>query len=160
VMIDAIDDLTPAIKIMLDTYSECMVEERIIGTEATCGVLEQFRDEVYYVLPPVEIIPPASHSFFAADVKYTGDTTEICPGRFSFTVREKITEAARLAHITLGLSQYSRSDFMIQGDDVYFLEVNTLPGLTPESLFPKAAEAVGLSFTDLIRHLVLTAKVS
>ena len=160
VMVDSLSELEQTLGNTLEQYDECMVEERILGTEATCGVLEGFRNEPYYVLPPIEIIPPSTHGFFAEDVKYTGETEEICPGRFSFTVREKITEAARLAHITLGLTQYSRSDFMVRGEDVYFLEVNTLPGLTPESLFPKAAEAVGLSFPELVRHLVLTAKVT
>lgn len=160
IMVDSILDLPNQLTETLARYEECMVEERIMGIEATCGVLEDFRNERYYVFPPIEIVPPPTHVFFSEDVKYNGATEEICPGRFSFTVREKITEAARLAHITLGLSQYSRSDFMVRGEDVYFLEVNTLPGLTAESLFPKAAEAVGLSFPELVRHLVQTAKVS
>jgi D-alanine-D-alanine ligase len=60
-------------------------------------------------------------------------------------------------HTVLGLSQYSRSDFILRDGKAYFLEVNTLPGLTSESLYPKAAEAVGLSFEDLVSFLVETA---
>lgn len=157
-MIDVPDALAAAITTMLETNEEFMIEERIIGTEATCGILEQFRNESYYSLPIIEIVPPIGHDYFSADIKYTGETTELCPGRFSYNEKEKIAEIARLVHTTLGLTQYSRSDFMIKGGEVYFLEVNTLPGLTPNSLFPKAAEAVGLSFNDLIDHLVKTAR--
>ena len=60
-------------------------------------------------------------------------------------------------HNELGLSQYSRSDFIVAPDGVYFLEVNTLPGLTTESLFPKALDAVGVSYSGFIQHLLLDA---
>lgn len=159
VMVNSPDDLANAIHALLASTPECMVEERITGTEATCGVLENFRGEAMYAFPPIEIIPPAGHDFFSADVKYTGETTEICPGRFSFSEREKILATAVAVHQALGLSQYSRSDFIVKDGEIYFLEVNTLPGLTPNSLFPKAAAAVGLSFNELVDHLVATATV-
>lgn len=159
VMVPSVTDLRAVLTSVLAEYETCLIEERIHGVEATCGILENFRDESHYILPPIEIIPPSSHQFFSYDVKYDGSTNEICPGRFSFSVREAIGTAALTAHTTLGLSQYSRSDFMISGDDVYFLEVNTLPGLTSESLYPKAAAAVGLSYTQLVDHLITTARV-
>ena len=158
-MVQSVDDLHAVLEKMFTNYDACLIEERIDGVEATCGILEGFRDEKHYVLPAVEIVPPSTHDFFSEDVKYDGRTEEICPGRFSFSVREALSNAALTAHLGLGLSQYSRSDFMIKGDDVYFLEVNTLPGLTSESLFPKAAAAVGLSFTQLVGHLINTASV-
>jgi len=158
-MASSVDALHSILETVFAEYDTCLIEERIDGIEATCGILEQFRDAKHYILPPIEIIPPATHQFFSTDVKYNGSTAEICPGRFSFSVREAIGNAALIAHTTLGLSQYSRSDFMIKDDEVYFLEVNTLPGLTSESLFPKAAAAVGLSFTQLVDHLVCSATV-
>lgn len=159
IMVGNISDLPAAINSVLKNFESCLVEERIRGVEATSAVLESFRNNDLYVLPPIEIVPPSTHDFFAADVKYTGATQEICPGRFSYEEKEKIAAAASIVHTTLGLSQYSRCDFMVRDGEVYFLEVNTLPGLTSESLFPKAAAAVGLPFTDLVEHLVLTAKV-
>lgn len=159
VMIDGATALADAIAQMTTDTLEFMIEERIRGREATCALLENFRDQSMYVLPAIEIIPPASHDFFAADVKYSGETTELVPGRFSFSEKDAIAQSAVLVHTALGLSQYSRSDFMIRDGEVFFLEVNTLPGLTPNSLFPKAAEAVGLSFAGLIDHLVKTARV-
>jgi D-alanine-D-alanine ligase len=159
VMVDGAGALADAIREMTVNTLEFMIEERIRGREATCALLEDFRDQSLYVLPAIEIIPPASHDFFAADVKYTGATTELVPGRFSFSEKDAIAQTATLVHTALGLTQYSRSDFMIRDGEVFFLEVNTLPGLTPNSLFPKAAEAVGLSFEGLIDHLVKTARV-
>ncbi len=153
------DTLASVLARSLDTYEECLVEERIIGTEATCAVLADFRDTNLYVLPPVEIVPPAHTSFFSAEVKYDGSTAELCPGRFSYDEKEKIARLATIVHETLGLSQYSRTDCIVREGEVFFLEVNTLPGLTAESLFPKAAEAVGLPFAHLIDHLVRTARV-
>ncbi|MFM2423798.1 MAG: D-alanine--D-alanine ligase, partial [Candidatus Parcubacteria bacterium] len=143
----------------LADYDTCLVEERIIGIEATCAVLADFRDSDLYVLPPIEIIPPAHTTFFSTAVKYDGSTTELCPGRFSYDEKEKIAAMATLVHQKLGLTQYSRTDCIVRDGEVFFLEVNTLPGLTAASLFPKAAEAVGLPFAQLIDHLVRTARV-
>jgi len=159
VMIKDTADLKKAILDTLAVYDSCLVEERIIGTEATCGVLEHYRGESYYILPPVEIVPPSSRDFFDYEVKYNGTTEEICPARFSIDIREKIAAVALHAHKALRLSQYSRTDVIVKGNDVYFLEVNTLPGLTNESLFPKAAAAVGMSYDQLINHLIMTARV-
>jgi D-alanine-D-alanine ligase len=158
-MVNSSEALKVALLEMAKADQEFMIEERIRGREATCAVLENFRDQPLYVLPAIEIIPPASHDFFAADIKYSGQTTELVPGRFSFTEKELIADISTAVHTILGLTQYSRSDFMIRDGEVFFLEVNTLPGLTSESLFPKAAEAVGLSFPGLIDHLVRTARV-
>ncbi|MFM2423719.1 MAG: hypothetical protein RLZZ70_104 [Candidatus Parcubacteria bacterium] len=93
----------------LADYDTCLVEERIIGIEATCAVLADFRNTDLYVLPPVEIIPPAHTTFFSSDVKYDGSTTELCPGRFSYDEKEKIAAMATLVHQKLGLTHYSRN---------------------------------------------------
>jgi len=152
-------DLLPKLETALALYEECLVEERIRGVEATCAVIENFRDTDVYVLPPIEIVPPQGHDFFAEDIKYNGATTELCPGRFSYEEKQQLASLASTVHKTLGLTQYSRTDCILKDGLVYFLEVNTLPGLTSESLFPKAAAAVGLSFDRLVDHLVRTARV-
>ncbi len=159
VMVKELADLKDAILGALTSHDSCLVEERIKGVEATCGILEQFRGEEHYVLPPVEIIPPQAKEFFDYEVKYDGSTQEICPARFAMDIREKIGAVALQAHKALQLSQYSRTDVIVKGNDVYFLEVNTLPGLTNESLFPKAAAAIGMSYDQLIDHLIKTARV-
>lgn len=143
---------------LLEQHDSIIVEEFIRGREATVGVLERFRNEDMYVLPAIEIVPPGGSPFFSYDVKYNGTTQELCPGRFSYGEKAKLAEAAALVHQALKCEHYSRSDFLVRDGEVYFLEVNTLPGLTSESLFPKAAAAVGLDFKQLVKHLVETSK--
>lgn len=151
--------LRTAIVELMEQNESLMVEEFIRGREATVGVLQHFRDQDLYVLPAIEIVPPNGSPFFSYDVKYNGTTEEICPGRFSYHEKAKLSDAAALVHRTLNCDHYSRSDFIVRDGEVYFLEVNTLPGLTSESLFPKAAAAVGLDFKQLIQHLVETSRV-
>lgn len=150
--------LRTALEELLRDHEAVMVEEFIRGKEATVGVLQHFRDQEHYILPPIEIVPPGGSPFFSYDVKYNGTTQEICPGRFSYQEKTKLHEAALTVHKALHCDHYSRSDFIVRNGEVYFLEINTLPGLTSESLFPKAAAAVGLSFNELVRHLVETSK--
>jgi len=140
-----------------DRYgSAVLVEEYIKGREATCAVLENFRDKNYYALPPVEILPPEG-KFFDYNVKYNGSTKEICPAGFSHEIKRELERIARRAHRVLGLRHYSRADFIVSPRGIYLLEVNTLPGLTAESLLPKAAAAAGLEFPQLLDHIIQLA---
>ena len=134
--------------------SGVLIEEVIIGREATAGVVEHLRGEALYHLPPVEIIPPATSPFFDLAAKYSGETNEIVPGRFTKTETEELMRQAGLMHNALGLRHYSRSDFIVSPKGIYFLETNTLPGLTKESLLPKSLASVGVKFEDFITHLV------
>ena len=147
-------------KVLDDTlklHEDILVEERISGREATVGILENYRNETRYRMPVIEIVPPQSADFFDAKNKYDGTTEEICPGRFSKAEKEELAAVAERVHKDLGLRGYSRTDFMVSDDGVYFLEVNTLPGFTPESLYPKALHAVGGTFPELVTHLVYEA---
>ena len=130
-----------------------LVEELIRGTEATAGVVEGLRGEDLYALPPIEIVPP-ERDFFSYDAKYSGSSKEIVPGRFSRSVSEELMRMARVMHQGLNLRHYSRSDFMVTPKGIYFIETNTLPGMTSESLLPKSLAAVGVSFPDFLSHLV------
>jgi D-alanine-D-alanine ligase len=151
--------LRDALTTMLSQYETVLVEEFIRGKEATVGVVESFRGHDIYALPPVEIIPPHGLPVFSTDVKYSGETTYICPGRFSYEEKITMADIAIAAHRALHCSQYSRSDFIIKNGEVYFLEINTLPGLTEQSLLPKAAAAVGVDFATLVEHLINGASV-
>lgn len=151
--------LPQALTDALSRFDEVMVEVRIPGREATCGVIERYRDQDLYALPPIEIVVPDETDFFDADVKYNGKTKELCPSNFDSNTKREIERLAKEVHSTLGLSQYSRSDFIVADDAIYFLEVNTLPGLTKESLFPKAIAAVGGTYSAFITHLITDALV-
>lgn len=144
---------------LLIQYEQILVEEYIRGREATVGVLNNFRSADIYALPAIEIVPPNGSALFSNENKYNGTTEEIVPGRFSYSEKAKLSEIAQLVHKAIDCKQYSRSDFIVRDGEVYFLEINTLPGLTSESLFPKAAAAIGLEYHQLIQHLVDNASV-
>lgn len=153
-----VHELVRALQEVLQEREEVLVEKYISGREATVGIVEGLRGEAYYRLPTIEIIPPPTNNFFDYESKYSGATDEICPGRFTKEEKSVLEEAALQAHHLLGLSHYSRSDFIVSDKGVYFLETNTLPGLTSESLLPKALSAVGHSYDDFIAHLIQTAR--
>ncbi len=140
--------------------SDVLVEERVWGTEATVGVVENFRDEKLYALPPIEIIPPQG-DFFSYEAKYTGKSIERVPGYFSKEIQEELVHAARRMHEALGQRHYSRSDFIVTKKGIYFLELNSAVacGLTKESLFPKALASVGVQFPDFLSHIIDRAMI-
>ncbi|MDO8566926.1 MAG: D-alanine--D-alanine ligase [bacterium] len=140
-------------KLFFEGASSVIVEEYIRGQEATAGVVEGLRGEVLYTLPVIEIIPPTG-DFFSYGAKYSGATREVCPGNFSRVAREEIQRVTKVVHRALGLRHYSRSDFIVAPKGVYYLETNTLPGLTAESLMPKSLAAVGVTLRDFLTHLV------
>jgi len=152
-----IPELSRPINEILKYDKVLLVEKRIKGREATCGVLEKFRGEKLYAMPTVEIIPPKDRPFFDYEAKYSGLTQEICPGRFNEKEKKEIQKIARAAHEALGCRHYSRTDIMVAKDGMWYLETNTLPGLTAESLFPKSANAIGCSLAQLLNHLITLA---
>lgn len=131
-----------------------LVEEFVRGKEATVGVADHFRGEETYAFFPVEIIPPGNAMCWSYTAKYDGSSQEICPGNFTPAQKEELADVARKVHKALGLAHYSRSDFIVTPRGAYFLEVNTLPGLTSESLLPKAVKAAGSTLTDFFSHLI------
>ncbi len=144
---------------LFELYDQVLIEQYIRGREATVGVLSNFRNEQLYGLPVIEIVPPGGEPLFSHENKYNGKTAEIVPGRFSYHEKSMLSEAASLVHKVIDCKHYSRSDFIVRDGDIYFLEVNTLPGLTSKSLFPKAAAAIGLEFPELVKHLVENAHI-
>lgn len=153
----SLPELTTALTEVFEVTDLIIVEQFIKGKEGTCGVVEGLRNEKLYCLPPVEIRLPAGKNVFDYEAKYDGCTEELCPANFTDTEKETMQRAAQTVHESLGLKHYSRSDFIIAPSGIYFLEVNTLPGLTPASLLPKSLDAIGVSFPDFLDHLVTLA---
>lgn len=153
-------DLEPAIHKAFAVSPKILVEEFIRGKEATVGVIDHFRGERAYALLPVEIIPPKKHGFFSYDAKYSGETIERVPGNFSPQEKQTLMNYARMAHEALGMSHYSRSDFIVSKRGIYFLETNNAAGvgMTTESIFPKAVAAVGAKLSDFLGHIVELAR--
>lgn len=142
------------------THGDMLVEELLEGREATCCVIDTNGAGEQIVLCPIEIVPHASKDFFDYDAKYGGKTEEIVPGRFSLRDLVDIREAAAKAHRTIGARHYSRSDFIVTPKGIYILEINTLPGLTEESLTPKALAAADMEFADFLDHVLTLALAS
>lgn len=137
-----------------------LVEEFIPGREATVGVVDDFRGHKSYALMPVEIVPPADAAFFDYEAKYSGKSIERVPGNFTEAEKAELMRVARLAHEELGLTHYSRSDFIVSKRGIYFLEINNAAavGLTSESLLPKALHAVGVKLSEFVDHVVGLAR--
>jgi len=130
--------------------SEVLVEQFITGEEITVAVLDG------RALPPVLIRPLSDDRFFDFAAKYADGKTEyIVPAPISDEARADATAQALAAYATLGLGGVARADFIIDAQQrAWFLEVNTLPGMTATSLSPMAAGAVGLSFEDLVEAVL------
>lgn len=126
-----------------------LVEELTPGTELTCGILGETP------LPLIMIRPKEGSAFFDYENKYHADgAEEICPAPVDEELTAAIQAMALTAHKALGLSGYSRADFMYSGGKPYLLEVNTLPGMTRTSLLPQQAAEAGYSFTELTAELI------
>ena len=156
---DSYEALTTGLHKALEVSPKVLVEEYIKGKEATVGVIDNFRGEKTYALMPVEIVPPKKHSFFNYEAKYSGESIERCPGNFSQDEKDELARLARLIHENVGASHYSRSDFIVAKRGIYFLEINSAAavGLTKESLFPKAVQAVGSKMSDFLHHIIQLA---
>ena len=140
-----------ALKIAWRYAPLALIEEYITGTEVTCPILG---NENPQALPLVEIVP--KKAFFDWQAKYNEDLScEIVPARISKSQAKKAQEAALAAYKTLGCRGFGRVDMIIKGDKVYVLEVNTIPGLTPVSLFPKSAQAVDISYSRLLDKIIM-----
>ncbi len=133
-----------------------LVEEYIVGREATCGVLENYRGEPCYAFLPVEITPPAESRFFDYFAKYSGTSVMVCPGNFTVEEKENLQGLAQRVHQALGLRHYSRSDFIVHPRrGIYFLEADALPDLIEESSpYLKSLHAVGTPIPQFLDHVI------
>jgi len=153
-------DFKKAISVATKKCNEVIVEEFIKGLEVTCGIVENTKRQKYFALPVTEIIPPNGR-FFDYEVKYNGSTQEITPARINKNLTTTIQEQAIKAHQILGCRGYSRVDFILKNNKTpYILEVNTLPGLTSESLLPKAAKSAGIGFSELLDIIIKNAMLN
>ena len=143
-------ELAKALKTAFSYSQFALVEEYLRGTEITVPILGNNRP---YALPVIEIV--SEHEFFDYQAKYTdGITKEIVPARINKYLTKKAQEAALAAYQTLGCRGFGRVDMIIRGGKIYVLEVNTIPGLTPVSLFPKAAKVAGISYPMLLDKII------
>jgi D-alanine-D-alanine ligase len=139
-------ELLPAIETAFKESDAVLIESFIDGREVACGVLKTKNRTI--VLPLIEII--SKNEYFDYEAKYTqGRSDEIAPADMPFTITKEIQEISRYVYDILGCKGIVRVDFIVRGETPYFIEINTVPGMTKESLVPKEAAAAGISLEDL-----------
>ncbi len=144
------EDLGPAIARALSVDDRALVEEYLVGRELTVAVIGT--DDLV-PLPVIEIV--TKREFFDYRAKYdSGESEEIVPARIPDETARRAQDTAVRAHLALGCRGMSRTDFVWSDDRLVALEVNTIPGMTANSLLPKAARAAGIEFGDLCARLV------
>ncbi len=151
------EELADALTAGLALGGHSVIEQYVAGREIQVGILEDA------ALPSIEIIP--KEGFYDYENKYQpGAAEEICPAPIPAEWEERLAQYALTVFRTLGLSVYSRADFIVTEDGTpWFLEINTLPGMTPTSLLPQEAAAVGIGYGELCERIIeasLTARKS
>ena len=144
------ENLTTAIKKAFEEDDEIIIESFLDGKEVSVGVIE-YKSKLL-VLPITEII--SENDFFDYEAKYLGKSQEITPARISKAEKELVERQAKKVYQILNMKGFSRSEFIIVNGVPYFLEINTVPGLTGESLIPKQLDAAGINITDFFDQLL------
>jgi D-alanine-D-alanine ligase len=134
-----------------------LVEPFVLGIEVTVGVLD-LHGETARVFPTIEVRTP-SGTWYDYEHRYTvGESEHVIPARVSAACQQRVQDIALAAHRGLGCADLSRADFIVTDrEEIVLLEVNTLPGMTPTSLYPDGARAIGLSFAALMDALIGSA---
>jgi D-alanine-D-alanine ligase len=144
-------DLMPAIEIAFKESNEVMIEAFMKGREVACGVVKTKNKKL--VLPVTEII--SKNEFFDYEAKYTpGRSDEVTPADIPEAITEEIQRLSSLISDLLGCKGIVRVDFIIVNNIPWFLEINTVPGMTAESLIPKQVAAAGITLEDLYSMVV------
>jgi len=147
-IVEKSEDLDAALDAAFEWEDEVVIEQFIKGREFSDGVMEG------KALPVIEIAP--KQGFYDYKNKYAaGSAVETCPAEISEKATQAMKKYAEMAFKALGLTTYARMDFMMDEDEnIYCLEANTLPGMTPTSLLPQEAKVIGMDFEDLCEHLI------
>lgn len=145
------EELQSALKEALREDSEAIVERYIKGTEVTCGLMKT--NQEFTVFPVTEIVP--KNEFFDYEAKYTeGKAEEITPARIDEDLRRKCQELAMKIYDLTDSSGIIRVDFIIKGNQLYFLELNSIPGMSRESIIPKQVTSMGMKMEDVFQKVI------
>ena len=144
------EEFENAIKTAFNEDSNVLIESSLDGTEVSVGVIS-FQGDII-CLPITEIVP--HNDFFDYDAKYKGKSSEITPARISNQMKSLVTKESIKIYKSIGLKGLSRSEFIFKDEVPYFLEVNTVPGLTKKSILPQQVKLAGISLMDLFESLI------
>ena len=151
-------ELPSAIGDVLDEFGAALVEEYLLGDHVTIGIIEFFRDEPVYALPPAHIELPEGALYFDPLREGNARARHTVPSRLSHEVKSLVADIARRAHRALKLAHYSDADFVVTRSGPYLLEMNASPALHEDSAFPHMLEAVGSSLTEFLEHAIMLAR--
>ena len=144
------EDLPEAIRFAFSEGPSVIIEQGIPGQEFTCAAYADA--EGVKSLPVIQIV--TEHDYFDYDAKYNGQSQEICPAPISEDLSGHIQEVSKRIYSHLGCSGVVRMDYILAEDGLYFLEVNTIPGMTSASLVPKMVRTAGLDITDFLTGII------
>ena len=145
------EELVEAVNKALDESPEAIIEQFIAGQEFTCGVVRVGDRKL--VFPVTEVIP--KNEFFNYEAKYIpGMADEITPARISEELTLKVQTLSSQIYDLCNCNGIARIDYILNGDTFYFLEVNTVPGMTETSFIPQQIKAMGLNLTDLLTDII------
>ena len=147
------ENLEDAIMKACKEDEEILIESFLDGKEVSVGIIE-YQGKIE-VLPITEIV--SENDFFDYEAKYKGKSKEITPARISDVEKKKVINTARKVYRVLNMSGFSRSEFILVDGEPYFLEINTVPGMTEESLLPQQAKEASISLTDLFDNAIQMA---
>ena len=150
------EKLIPAIEHAFSEDTEILIESFLNGTEVSIGVIE-YNGKIK-VLPATEIV--TDNDFFDYEAKYLGKVNEITPARLTEIQWKNLNETAEKVYRVLQMKGLSRSEYIFVGDEPYFLEMNTVPGLTAESLLPQQAREAGISLQELFGSAIEASLLS
>lgn len=145
-----VEDFDKAVEIAFSEGNMLIAEAAIVGRELTCAVYNDGKEDV--ALPVIEII--SENEFFDYEAKYNGHSREICPAQIPDALRERIQDVSRKIYKHLGCAGLVRVDYICSDEDLYFLEVNTIPGMTSASLVPQMVRAAGMTMTDFLSTVI------
>jgi D-alanine-D-alanine ligase len=144
--VNDLSEFDKALEFAFAEDSDILIEAYLKGIEVSVGVLN-FNGKTT-VLGLTEIV--SHNDFFDYEAKYLGKSEEITPARIDAATEKKVRETATKAYEALGMSGFSRTDFIIMDGEPHFIEINTNPGLSAQSIFPQQAQHAGIAFTELL----------
>ena len=148
--VKTVEGFDKAVEVAFSEGNMLIAEAAVVGRELTCAVYFNGTENV--ALPVIEII--TENEFFDYEAKYNGLSREVCPAQIPDELRDRIQEVSKKIYAHLGCAGLVRVDYICSGDDLYFLEVNTIPGMTSASLVPQMVRAAGMSMTDFLTAII------
>jgi D-alanine-D-alanine ligase len=152
-MVKDLSEFDKALAFAFAEDKDILIESQLKGVEISVGVMKLNGNTK--VLGITEIV--SGNDFFDYEAKYLGKSEEITPARLSQEVSELVEQSAAKIYEALGMQGFSRIDFIVMNDIPHFIEINTNPGLSPQSIFPQQAAYANLNFSDVLENEIKLA---